>query len=135
MKSMVARVSLIAGVLSFAAFTLIIMPAAAQEGIPLPAPAIDLPASHASSEVMVVAGERGAGEGGGWLGSVGGRGGAARGEWARRRRRRARGGPTRLTPRPRPTRRPGPPHPSRKHRHPPPKKSNAAPKECSVPLV
>jgi len=56
MKSIVQRVSLIAGVLSFAAFTLIIMPAAAQEGIALPAPAIDLPASHASSEVMVVAG-------------------------------------------------------------------------------
>src|SRR5688572_4645380 len=56
MKSIVQRVSLIAGVLSFAAFTIIIMPAAAQEGMALPAPAIDLPASQASSEVMVVAG-------------------------------------------------------------------------------
>ena len=33
-----------------------IMPAAAQEGLALPAPALDLPASQASSEVAVVAG-------------------------------------------------------------------------------
>ena len=43
MKNIVPRVSLIAGVLSFAAFAMIIMPAAAQEGIALPVPEIDLP--------------------------------------------------------------------------------------------
>ena len=48
--------SVISAVLLLAALAFRIMPAAAQEGIALPAPAIDLPASHASSEVMVVAG-------------------------------------------------------------------------------
>jgi peptide-methionine (S)-S-oxide reductase len=40
----------------FAAFAVKTMPAAAQEGIPLPAPAVDLPASQASSAVTVLAG-------------------------------------------------------------------------------
>ena len=48
--------SVISAVLLLAALAFRIMPAAAQEGIALPAPAVDLPASHASSEVMVVAG-------------------------------------------------------------------------------
>jgi peptide-methionine (S)-S-oxide reductase len=48
--------SVISAVLLLAALALRIMPAAAQEGIALPAPAVDLPASQTSSEVMVVAG-------------------------------------------------------------------------------
>ena len=48
--------SLIASVLLLAALAMRIVPAAAQEGVALPAPAIDLPASQASSEVMVIAG-------------------------------------------------------------------------------
>src|SRR5688500_4189079 len=47
---------LIASVLLLAALAMRIVPAAAQEGVALPAPAIDLPASQASSEVMVIAG-------------------------------------------------------------------------------
>ena len=46
----------IAAGLLLAALAMRIVPAAGQEGIALPAPAIDLPASQASSEVMVVAG-------------------------------------------------------------------------------
>jgi peptide-methionine (S)-S-oxide reductase len=46
----------IAAILLLAALATRIMPAAAQEGVALPPPAIDLPASQASSEVMVVAG-------------------------------------------------------------------------------
>jgi peptide-methionine (S)-S-oxide reductase len=49
-------VGLIAAVLLLAALAVRTVPAAAQEGIVLPAPSIDLPASQASSEVMVVAG-------------------------------------------------------------------------------
>ena len=59
MKSSVARVRLsvlITGALLLTALALRIMPAAAQEGIALPAPAIELPASQAPSEVMVIAG-------------------------------------------------------------------------------
>src|SRR5688572_32419425 len=59
MKAIVPRaglIGLIAAVLLLAALSMRIMPAAAQEGIALPAPSIDLPASQASSEVMVVAG-------------------------------------------------------------------------------
>jgi peptide-methionine (S)-S-oxide reductase len=48
--------SLIASVVLLVALTMRIVPAAAQEGIALPAPTIDLPASQASSEVMVIAG-------------------------------------------------------------------------------
>ena len=48
--------SLIAAAFLLAALAMRIVPAAAQEGIALPAPAIDLPASQASSEVMVIAG-------------------------------------------------------------------------------
>ena len=48
--------SLIAAVLLLGALAMRIVPAAAQEGIALPAPAIDLPASQASSQVMVIAG-------------------------------------------------------------------------------
>jgi peptide-methionine (S)-S-oxide reductase len=47
---------LIAAVLLLGALAMRIVPAAAQEGIALPAPAIDLPASQASSQVMVIAG-------------------------------------------------------------------------------
>jgi len=56
MKS--SRINLFSGIsalLLLAALAFRIMPAAAQEGIALPAPAIDLPASS-SSEVMVIAG-------------------------------------------------------------------------------
>src|SRR5688500_12244379 len=56
MKS--SRINLFSGIsalLLLAALAFRIMPAAAQEGIALPAPAIDLPASP-SSEVMVIAG-------------------------------------------------------------------------------
>ena len=42
--------------LLLAALVMRIIPAAAQEGVALPAPSVDLPASQASSEVMVVAG-------------------------------------------------------------------------------
>src|SRR5687767_6111645 len=48
--------SLIASLLLLAALAMRIMPAAAQEGVALPAPTVDLPASQASSDVMVVAG-------------------------------------------------------------------------------
>ena len=48
--------SLISAALLLAALAMRIVPAAAQEGIALPAPSIDLPASQASSEVMVIAG-------------------------------------------------------------------------------
>ena len=48
--------SLIGAVLLLAAVAIRIMPAAAQEGLALPAPAINLPPSQASSEVMVLAG-------------------------------------------------------------------------------
>jgi peptide-methionine (S)-S-oxide reductase len=59
MKGIVQRVrlsSLIAAALLLIALALRIMPAEAQEGIALPAPAMDLPASQAPSEVMVIAG-------------------------------------------------------------------------------
>jgi peptide-methionine (S)-S-oxide reductase len=48
--------SLIVSVLLLAALAMRIVPAAAQEGVALPAPAVDLPASQASSQVMVIAG-------------------------------------------------------------------------------
>ena len=48
--------SLIASVLLLAALVMRIVPAAAQEGIALPVPTIDLPATQATSEVMVIAG-------------------------------------------------------------------------------
>jgi peptide-methionine (S)-S-oxide reductase len=48
--------SVIAAVLLLAVLALRIMPVAAQEGIALPAPAVDLPAGQSSSEVMVIAG-------------------------------------------------------------------------------
>ena len=47
---------LVVAALLLAALALRILPATAQEGIALPAPAIDLPAGQASSAVMVVAG-------------------------------------------------------------------------------
>src|SRR5688572_15228861 len=59
MKAIVPRaglIGLIASVLLLAALAMRIMPAAAQEGVALPAPAVDLPASQASSQVMVIAG-------------------------------------------------------------------------------
>jgi peptide-methionine (S)-S-oxide reductase len=59
MKSIIDRIGLsglIAAALLVTAVALRIMPAAAQEGIALPAPAIDLPASQGASEVMVIAG-------------------------------------------------------------------------------
>ena len=59
MKDFFAPVSsliAIVAALSFGALTMRMVPAAAQEGIALPAPAIDLSASQAPSEVMVVAG-------------------------------------------------------------------------------
>ena len=58
MKNILERIrlsSLIAAALLLIV-AIAIMPAAAQEGIALPAPAIDLPASQASSDVMVIAG-------------------------------------------------------------------------------
>ena len=48
--------SVIVAVLIAAAIVMRIMPAAAQEGLTLPAPAVDLPASQSRSEVMVIAG-------------------------------------------------------------------------------
>ena len=59
MQSILNRVRLprlVVAALLLAALALRILPATAQEGIALPAPAIDLPASQASSAVMVVAG-------------------------------------------------------------------------------
>src|SRR5687768_9164714 len=57
MKGIVASASSVVLVaLLLAALAMRIAPAAAQEGVALPAPFVDLPASHASSEVMVVAG-------------------------------------------------------------------------------
>lgn len=59
MTGFVARastLSLIAAALLLAALAMRIVPAAAQEGVALPPPAIDLPASQASSQVMVIAG-------------------------------------------------------------------------------
>lgn len=59
MKTLIDRVSspaVIVAVLLLAALAMRTMPAAAQEGLALPAPAIDMPASQAASEVMVVAG-------------------------------------------------------------------------------
>ena len=59
MKAIMDRASspgLIVVVLILAALATRIMPAAAQEGLALPAPAVDMPAGQASSEVMVVAG-------------------------------------------------------------------------------
>lgn len=59
MKSMMARASsprLVVAVLLLATLAMRIVPATAQEGLALPVPALDLPASQASSEVMVVAG-------------------------------------------------------------------------------
>ena len=47
---------LVVAALLLGALALRILPATAQEGIALPAPAIDMPASQASSAVMVVAG-------------------------------------------------------------------------------
>lgn len=59
MQSILNRVRsprLVVAALLLAALALRILPATAQEGIALPAPAIDMPASQASSAVMVVAG-------------------------------------------------------------------------------
>jgi peptide-methionine (S)-S-oxide reductase len=57
MKGIVASAgSLVLVALLLAALVMRIVPAAAQEGVALPAPLVDLPASQASSEVMVVAG-------------------------------------------------------------------------------
>jgi len=57
MKGIVASAgSLTLIALLLAALVMRIIPAAAQEGVVLPAPLVDLPASQASSEVMVVAG-------------------------------------------------------------------------------
>ncbi len=59
MQSILNRVRsprLAVAALLLAALALRILPATAQEGIALPAPAIDLPAGQASSAVMVVAG-------------------------------------------------------------------------------
>ena len=57
MKGILASAgSLVLVALLLAALVMRIVPAAAQEGVALPAPLVDLPASQASSEVMVVAG-------------------------------------------------------------------------------
>src|SRR5688572_15274711 len=57
MKGIVASASSLTLIaLLLAALVMRIIPAAAQEGVVLPAPLVDLPASQASSEVMVVAG-------------------------------------------------------------------------------
>jgi len=59
MKSILDHVRsprLVVAALLLAAVALRILPATAQEGIALPAPAVDLPAGQASSAVMVVAG-------------------------------------------------------------------------------
>jgi peptide-methionine (S)-S-oxide reductase len=59
MKAVPSRVRsprLVVAALLLAAAALFILPASAQEGIALPAPAIDLPASQAASAAMVVAG-------------------------------------------------------------------------------
>ena len=57
MKGIVASASsLVLVALLLAALVMRIVPAAAQEGVALPPPLVDLPASQASSEVMVVAG-------------------------------------------------------------------------------
>jgi peptide-methionine (S)-S-oxide reductase len=57
MKGIVASASSLTLIaLLLAALVMRIIPAAAQEGVALPAPSVDLPASQASSEVMVVAG-------------------------------------------------------------------------------
>lgn len=57
MKGIVASASSLTLIaLLLAALVMRIIPAAAQEGVALPAPLVDLPASQASSEVMVVAG-------------------------------------------------------------------------------
>ena len=57
MKGIVASAgSVVLVALLLAALVMRIVPAAAQEGVALPAPLVDLPASQASSEVMVVAG-------------------------------------------------------------------------------
>ena len=51
-----SRLGLLVAVLLFAAVAMRIMPAAAQEGLALPAPAVDMPAGQAASEVAVLAG-------------------------------------------------------------------------------
>ena len=59
MKSIIDRAGLpgfIVAVMLLAALAMRTIPSAAQEGLALPAPAVDMPASQASSEVMVVAG-------------------------------------------------------------------------------
>ena len=57
MKGIVASASSLTLIaLLLAALVMRIIPAAAQEGVALPAPSVDLPASQASSEVMVLAG-------------------------------------------------------------------------------
>jgi peptide-methionine (S)-S-oxide reductase len=59
MTGIVRRASLLsltASLLLLAVLAMRIVPAAAQEGVALPAPTIDLPPSQASSEVMVIAG-------------------------------------------------------------------------------
>jgi len=48
--------SRIAAVLLLGALVIKVLPATAQEGLALPAPAIDMPAGQASTEVMVIAG-------------------------------------------------------------------------------
>ena len=58
MKRFIDRFRLrgIAAVLLLGAVAIKVLPATAQEGLALPAPAVDLPASNAASEVMVIAG-------------------------------------------------------------------------------
>lgn len=51
-----SRLGLLVAVLLVAAVAMRIMPASAQEGIALPAPAVDMPAGDAPSEVVVLAG-------------------------------------------------------------------------------
>ena len=55
MKGIVASVSSLS-LIALAALMMRIVPAAAQEGVALPAPLVDLPASQVSSEMMVLAG-------------------------------------------------------------------------------
>jgi len=59
MKSITDRVSsasLVVAILLLVALTMRAMSATTQEGLALPAPAVDMPASQAASEVMVIAG-------------------------------------------------------------------------------
>ncbi len=59
MTTLIARVTSPGGIVAtllLAAVLMKTMPAVAQEGLALPAPAVDMPASQAASEVMVIAG-------------------------------------------------------------------------------